>query len=400
MSGINNEYQRVYAKINLNALHENFDNISKLVKPDTKILAVLKTDGYGHGAVPIAKELEKKDKLFGFALATAEEAMILRNSGIYKPLLVLGYTFSNVYEEMIMKGISFTVFREDMLNELALACRKLSSTEYKYKAKVHIKVDTGMGRIGISPDDAGMEFVKKVLTYDEIEIEGVFTHFAKADEKKRDYTLSQIEKFDAFVKKIKSVTGYDIPYVHASNSAGIIDYPQANYDLVRAGIILYGLWPSEYVSKDKLPLKPVLSLHSQIVFIKDVPEGVSISYGGMYVTEKSMKIATVPIGYGEGYPRSLSNKAEVIVNGVRCRVLGRVCMDQLMIDVTDVENVAEGAEVVLIGSNGATEITMEELGEISGRFNYEMACDLGKRIPRVFVKDNRILYTKDYYEDF
>lgn len=393
-------YQRVYATINLDALISNFKNITSIIDEKTKVLAVLKTDAYGHCAVPIAKELEDFDKLYGFALATTEEALILRNSGIKKPLLILGYTFPNTYEDMIKKDISFTVFRKDMLEDIALACRRLSTTEYKYKAKVHIKVDTGMGRIGITPDEYGISFIKELMEYDEIIIEGIFTHLSKADETDKSYTLSQIKKFNDFTARIKDELNLDIPLKHVSNSAGIIEYRQANLDLVRAGIILYGLWPSNEVRKDVIDLKPVFSLHSQIVFIKDVIKGTSISYGGTFVADKDMKIGTVSVGYGEGYPRGLSNKADVLVKGVRCPILGRICMDQFMIDLTNVPDAKVSDTVTLIGTDGSETITMEELGELSGRFNYEMACDFGKRIPRVFLLDHEIKYTKDYYDDF
>lgn len=394
------EYQRVHARISLDAIKDNFNEIKRLINKDTKVIAVLKTDGYGHGAIPIAKELCDDERLYGFALATSDEAFILRNSGIKKPLLILGYTFPNAYEELILKDVSMTVFREDTLAQLASECRKLSTTEHKYKAKIHIKVDTGMGRIGVMPDESGIEFVKKALSYDELIVEGVFTHLAKADEFNREPTHIQLQKYNDFIKKIKDELGYDVPIKHVSNSAGIIDYPEANLDVVRAGIILYGLWPSSEVSKDKITLKSALSLYSQIVYIKEVPPGTPISYGGTYTTEKKTKIATITVGYGDGYPRLLSNKGYVLVKGMRCPILGRICMDQLMIDVTEVDGVKEGDEVTLIGGCGDKKITMEELGELSGRFNYELACELGKRIPRVYTKNNTVICTKDYSDDF
>ncbi|MCR4991093.1 MAG: alanine racemase [Lachnospiraceae bacterium] len=394
------EYQRVFAKINLDAVKENFKNIVKAINPDTRVLAVLKTDGYGHGAIPIARELENEDKLYGYALATSDEAFILRNSGIKKPLLILGYTFPNAYEELILKDISLTVFREDTLEQIAEECRRLSTTQYKYRAKIHIKLDTGMGRIGIMPDDSGLEFVKKALSYDELIVEGVFSHLAKADEKERTATDLQLKKFADFTDRIENELGYNIPLKHISNSAGIIEYPEANYDLVRAGIILYGLWPSDEVSKERVPLRSALSLYSQIVYIKEIERGTPISYGGTFVSDKKMTVATVTVGYGDGYPRMLSNKAYVLAGGVRCPILGRICMDQLMVDVTDATGVKEGDFVTLIGKDGTQEITMEELGELSGRFNYELACELGKRIPRVYSKNNEIIYKKDYSDDF
>ncbi len=398
MVNIKDEYQRVYAEINLDALNYNMDGILAKVNDKSRVIAVLKTDAYGHGAIPIARELETRSKVYGYALATAEEALILRNSGIRKPLIILGYTFPNKYEELIQKNITMTAFREDMLEEIAKACRHISTTEYKYVAHIHIKIDTGMGRIGITPDEKGIDFIKKALEYEEIKIDGIFTHLAKADEDK-DFTLNQLQIFSSFVNKVEMETGYKIPLKHALNSAGLVEYPEYDMDLVRAGIILYGLWPDSK-PLNGIDLKPVLSLRSQIVYVKKVAAGTSISYGGTYICENEMKIATVPVGYGEGYPRLLSNKASVLVKGQRCAILGRICMDQFMIDVTNVDGVKEGDVVTLIGSDGDDNISMEELGNISGRFNYEMACDLGKRIPRVFIKNKLILTTKDYYEDF
>lgn len=394
------EYQRVYAEVNLDHVRENYLHIEKNLNPGTKVIGVLKTDGYGHGALPIARELENFESIFGFALATAEEAVIMRNSGIQKPLIILGYTFPYSYENLILHDIRMTIFREDTLEELAQACRKLAMKGNKKKAKVHIKVDTGMSRIGVSPDEKGLAFVKRALSYDEIEVEGIFTHFARADETDKTATIRQLQIFQNFVSDVEQENGVCIPIKHSSNSAGIIEMPEANLNVVRAGIILYGLWPSAEVHKDIVPLEPILSLYSRIVYVKEVPEGTPISYGGTFVTPEPMRIATVPVGYGEGYPRGLSNKGSVLVRGQRAPILGRVCMDQFMIDVTKLPQVQEGDCVTLIGRDGKEQITIEELGELSGRFNYELACDLGKRIPRVYTKDGKILYTKDYYQDF
>ncbi|MCR5503011.1 MAG: alanine racemase [Lachnospiraceae bacterium] len=393
------EYKRVCARISLDAIRSNYEGIKQIIRDNTKIMAVLKTDGYGHGAVPIARELEPDEKLYGFALATAEEALILRNSGIRKPLLVLGYTFPDAYEELILKDISFTVFREDMLKDLCEVVRNLSSTEYRYRAKVHIKIDTGMGRIGVKPDDSGLAFVKEVLSHEELFVEGVFTHFAKADEKERTATEKQLSLFTDFTDRIRDELHYEIPIRHASNSAGILAYPEANLDVVRAGIILYGLWPSDEVPKDRIALKPALSLYSRIIYLKEIEPGDAVSYGGTYVAKSPRRVATISIGYGEGYPRALSGTADVLIGGRRCRILGRICMDQLMADVTDVPGVAMGDRVTLIGTDGAETISMEELGSLSGRFNYEMACDLGKRIPRIFIRHNEVVYAKDYHQD-
>lgn len=385
-------YHRVYAKIDLDAIRSNMENMKANLLPGTKMIAVIKTDGYGHGAVPIAKELESLDYLFGFATATAEEALILRHAGITRPILILGYTFPYSYENLIEEEIRMTVFRYDTLKELSGRRGK--------KAKVHIKVDTGMSRIGISPDKEGLAFVKEALETEGIEVEGIFTHFARADEKDKTAVYRQISLFKDFLELIERETGKKIAVRHCSNSAGIVELPQANMDVVRAGITLYGLWPSDQVRKDIVSLTPALSLYSRIVYIKEIEAGTSVSYGGTFTAEDKMRIATIPVGYGDGYPRGLSQKGYVLVRGQKAPILGRVCMDQFMVDVTKISEAAEGDRVTLIGRDGQEEITMEQLGDLSGRFNYEFACDLGKRVPRVYIKEGKILCTKDYYQDF
>ena len=387
-------YDRVSAWINLDHVEYNLDQMKKNISSDTKMIAVIKADGYGHGAVAIANLLEPKEYLFGFAVATAEEALILRRSGIKKPILILGYTFPDSYQELIEKDIRLTVFREDMLRQISdeAKCQKIT-------AKVHVKVDTGMNRIGITPDERGIEFVKLAKSLPNIEIEGMFTHFAKADEKDKGPAKKQIELFHAFCQLTEEKLGFQIPYKHCSNSAGIVELKKANMDLVRAGITLYGLWPSEEVSKKIIDLKPVLSLKSQVVYLKEVEKGTPVSYGGTYMTKEKSVLATIPVGYGDGYPRSLSNKGYVLIRGQKAPITGRVCMDQFMVDVTGIQHVQMGDDVTLIGTDGTLQITMEELSLLSDRFNYEFACDLGKRIPRVFTRKNKIIWTKDYFDE-
>ncbi len=388
-------YSRIYATIDLDAVRFNMDGMQSRLSEGTKVIGVIKMDGYGHGAVPVAKELEPLDYIYGFAAATAEEALILRAAGIRKPLLVLGYVFPCSYKEMIEKDIRVTVFRDDMLGQLAQASREAGKN-----AKVHIKIDTGMSRIGIRPDKTGMEFVKKALSIPEIEIEGIFTHFARADEKEKAPARHQLALFQDFTGKIEKETGYAVPVCHCSNSAGIIELREADMDAVRAGIAMYGLWPSPEVARDGADLKPVMELKSRIIYIKDVEPGTEISYGGTYTAKEKRRIATVPVGYGDGYPRGLSNKGYVLVHGKKAPVTGRICMDQFMIDVTDIPDAAEGDMVTLIGKEGKEQITMEELGELSGRFHYELACCIGKRVPRIYLKSGKIRETKDYFQDF
>ncbi len=393
------DYMRVYARIDIDAIKENLDNMKANIAPGTKMLGVIKTDGYSHGAVPIAQETESLDYMYGYAVATAEEALVLRRAGITKPLLILGYAFPYSYKQLIENNVRLTVFRRDTLKQLSEAVEELKGEGKSCKAIVHIKVDTGMSRIGIRPDEEGLSFVKETFSMENIEVEGIFTHFATADEADKSAAYGQLQQFEAFLKKIKD-NGFSIPIRHCANSAAIIEMPQANMDMVRAGIALYGLWPSEDVSREVLSLKPALSLHSHIIYVKEIKEGTPVSYGGTYVAKEIRRIATVPVGYGDGYPRGLSGKGYVLVCGKKAPILGRVCMDQFMIDITEIPDACEDCLVTLIGKDGEEVITMEELGNLAGRFNYELACDLGKRIPRVYYKNGEILSTKDYYQDF
>ena len=372
--------ERVCAYIDMNALVANVDAMKKNIDEDTRIIAVIKTNGYGHGASQIARVLEEKDSIFGYAVATAEEALSLRKDGMKKPILILGYVFEEWYEDLIKNEVRFSVFRQDQITALEKAAKSCGK-----KAIAHIKVDTAMSRIGIYPDDEGMEFVRSVMACDMIDTEGVFTHFAIADETDKSHAIKQLEDFNAFAGRIKEEFPDRIRYFHCSNSAGIIEMPMANMNLVRAGITLYGLWPSDEVVRDIVPLKPVMSLKSHIVYVKKLPKGRSVSYGGTFTAPRDMMIATIPVGYGDGYPRSLSSKGYVLIKGMKAPILGRVCMDQFMVDVTDIPGASCGDEVTLIGRDGDREITMEMLGDMSGRFNYELACDINARVPRVII---------------
>lgn len=388
-------YARVWATVDLDCIVENIENMKANVQPGTKIIGVIKADGYGHGAVPIARELERMSYVWGFAVATVEEALILRGSGLIKPILILGFTFPYSYEMMVEANIHPTVFQLHTLREMSECALKKGK-----KMKVHIKVDTGMSRIGIKPDDSGLDFLRKAQEIEGIEIEGIFTHFARADEEDKAAAKEQLGIYSFFLQRIQEELDMDIPIKHCSNSAGILQLREANMDAVRAGIALYGLWPSMEVSKETVSLRPALSLRSHIVYLKEIEKGTAVSYGGTWVAERATRIATIPIGYGDGYPRSLSNRGHVLIKGKKASIIGRICMDQFMVDVTDIEGVRELEEVVLIGSQGRESITMEELGEISGRFNYELACNLGKRIPRVYTRNGKVVDSKDYYQDF
>ena len=377
------EFQRGYVEVNLDHILYNLESMKNHIAAKSKILAVIKTDGYGHGGVPIAKAVEPAEYLYGFAVATAEEAFELRNAGIKKPILVLSYTFPYAYEKLVEEDIRVTVFRRDSLlklNEVAIKQGK--------RAKVHIKVDTGMGRIGIQPDESGLMFIREAYLLPGIEVEGIFTHFACADEADKSSALTQLKLFKSFVNQAEAMLEYRIPLHHCSNSAGIIDLPQANMDLVRAGITLYGLLPSGEVNIESISLEHALSLHSHVVYIKTLQAGQTVSYGSRFVAKQETRVATVPLGYGDGYPRSLSEgKGYVLIRGQKAPILGRVCMDQFMVDVSDIPEALEGDKVTLIGENEGAYISADYLEELSGRFNYELVCDLNQRLPRVYIKN-------------
>lgn len=380
------EYQRVYAQVDLDAITDNLDNMKAHIQDRTRMICVIKTDAYGHGSVPVARCLEQKDSVFGFAVATAEEAVQLREAGIGKPILILGYTFPYAYETLARLEIRAAAFRTDMLKEMSDAARSVGK-----KIRIHIKVDTGMNRLGVMPDESGINFVREAAKLPGLEIEGVFTHFSRADEKDKTSALRQLETFRSFLGRIKAECGLDIPVKHCSNSASILEIPEANMDAVRPGIALYGVAPSDEVDMGIVPLRPALSLHSHVVYVKPLHPGQSVSYGGTFTAGREMRIATIPVGYGDGYPRSLSGRGYVLIRGKKAPILGRICMDQFMVDVTEAGGAEEGDAVTLLGRDGALSITAEELGALSGRFPYELLCDLGKRIPRVYLRGGKLV---------
>ena len=379
------KYSRIRADIDLDAVLYNFENMKANIRPGCKITAVIKADGYGHGSVQIAELMEPFDYMWGFAVAAADEAFRLRRAGIRKPIMLLGYTFDEFYEDLIRENVRICVFDYD-------TAAKVSDAAFtaKKKAIIHIALDTGMSRIGFRDNDASVAEIVKIAKLPNIEIEGLFTHFARADEVSIDPAVRQLERYNAFAEKVEKA-GVDIPIHHVSNSAGIIRLREANKDMVRAGITVYGLMPSADVETDIVPLKPVMSLVSHISYVKDIEAGDEVSYGGTFKAEKTMRVATIPVGYADGYPRMLSGKGYVLIKGRKAPILGRVCMDQFMVDVTDIEGATRGDEVVLLGKQGDERITAEELGDISGRFNYELVCDISKRVPRNFIYEGRII---------
>lgn len=373
-------HSRIQAEIDLDAMTYNLEHIKKNLTPGTQVIAVLKADGYGHGAVPLARRIQKDPEIWGIAVATVEEGEELRNAGITKPILILGYTYQEDYQKIAKLDFRPAVFKLSMAKELSKAALEAGKT-----LKIHIKIDTGMTRIGYRDVKKDVPEILEISKLPGLEIEGIFTHFARADEADKTPALVQYEKFQEFIRALEQ-EGLHIPMKHCSNSAGIIRMQEANLDAVRAGIILYGLYPSKEVEREPVPLKPLMSLRSHIAYIKTVEPGAEISYGGIFTTIRETRVATIPVGYADGYPRGLSNKGSVLIRGKRAPILGRVCMDQFMVDVTEIPEAEELDQVTLLGKDGKDCITMEELGELSGRFNYEFACCISKRVPRVYLE--------------
>lgn len=385
---------RVYATVDLDIILENIKRIATYVNSSEQLIAVVKTDAYGHGAVPVALHLEAENAVGGFAVATAQEAHILRAAGIRKMILILGYAFPENFEQLIEEEVRVSVFDTETCRRLEEAAERVGKN-----ALVHIKVDTGMNRIGIKPDESGEAFLKVLAGFPKLEAEGIFTHFARADEVEKESANRQFLLFADFVARAQEILGKEIPIRHCANSAAILTMKDTHMDAVRPGIILYGLDPSEEVTTEGYFLEPVLTLHSQVIFIKELKAGDNISYGGTFTAKETMRVATVPVGYGDGYPRALSGKGYVLIRGQKAPILGRVCMDQFMVDVTQIPDTVAGDTVTLIGSDGEETITAELLGKLSGRFHYELVCDLGGRIPRVYIKNGKTVAVRAPYSE-
>ena len=378
----------VWAEIDLDKAAYNMKNIKKLVG-DKEVIAVVKADCYGHGADDLAPVfLENGASRLAVAILT--EGIELRKKNITAPIMILGYTPLELSEELINNDIEQTVYDLEYAKKLSDIAEKLGK-----KAKIHIALDTGMGRIGFIPNEESIKAVEKIASLKGIEIIGIFTHFSTADEYDKTYTNEQFKKIKSFINELEK-RGVNIPLKHASNSGAIMEMPETYLDAVRAGIILYGYYPSNEVDKNKLDIKPILTLKTTVSYVKEVEEGTSISYGRTFITKKKSKIATIPIGYADGYSRLLSGKAKVIINGKFAPVVGRICMDQCMIDVTDIGEVKVGDEVILLGEEGNLKFNADDFAEIMGTINYEITCMLKQRIPRVYVKEGKIVSVRNY----
>ncbi len=378
----------VWAEINLDNLAHNMREVRRITNKNSKITAVIKADGYGHGAVAIAETL-LENGADRFAVATLSEAIQLKTFFPNIQTMVLGYTPENLAHDVIKYDVIQTIYTLDQAKEFSKIANSLNK-----KITIHIKLDTGMNRLGMIFEDKTIDTILEISKLDGLIIEGIFTHFAAADEIDKEYTIQQVKKYKYIVDNLEK-RGLDITLKHVSNSAGIIDLPQYNFDMVRAGIMLYGLYPSKEVNHDIVNLKEVMCLKAQVSFVKTLEKGSCVSYGLKYKCEKESLLATLPIGYADGYTRMLTGKAKVMVQGCKVPVVGNICMDQCIIDVTGLD-VNIGDEVILFGGNDLNGISIDSLAESLNTINYEIICMIDKRVPRIYIKNGEKTYSKDY----
>lgn len=377
-------YRPTIAEINLDHLRANYQAFRSALPQDMMILACVKANAYGHGAVRVAQEMETLGANY-LSVAFLDEALELRQAGIELPILVLGYTAPEAIQVAWENDITVTLFSQEVLDAII----QLPLQSAVKPLKVHIKIDSGMGRLGLFPDDEALTFIEKAFSIPGIQVEGMFTHYAKADEKDKSYTLEQYRRFRCVVDALEE-RGFNIPIIHTGNSATAIDMPLISHNMVRIGISLYGLYPSDKVNYQAIALNPVMTLKTQTVYVKTLPPQWGISYGSRYVTEDYEVIATLPIGYADGYSRMLSGKAEVLIRGHRIPVVGTICMDQCMVSLQslldEAKEIQVGEEVVLIGQQSGECITADELASKLGTIPYELLCMLAARIPRHYIQ--------------
>ena len=369
--------KRVTARVHLDAIRQNISNICRGIPQNTKVCAVVKADGYGHGATAIAQALD--DTVDFFAVATVSEAVDLRAGAVKKPILILGYAWPEDYEELIEKDVRFTVFKEKDAKELSELGERMGK-----KALIHIKVDTGMNRIGFPVDDEAVETVRRIRTLPGVEVEGIFTHFARADEEDKTYAYEQLRLFQDFIRRVEKDADR-IPIHHCANSAATLLYPATYLDMVRPGIVLYGHFPDRTMDPGLCDLVPVLELKSRVATVRTVPAGTPVSYGRTHTLQRDSRLAVIPIGYGDGYCRGFSNRITVLLHGKNVPVTGRICMDMCMVDVTDLPDVKEGDVAILYGSDQTGSQPVEAGAEIMNTISYELLCVLTKRIPRIYL---------------
>lgn len=386
------EVRPVWAEINLDNLAHNIKEVRRVTKKDALVTAVVKANAYGHGSIMAAKIFLENgaDRL---AVATLSEGIELRRAGIKAPILILGCTPEHQAKFAIENDIIQTVCSYENAKVLSDIAKSMDDI-----AKIHIKIDTGMSRIGFRVEEKTIDEIVKISKLSNLYMEGIFTHFAKADEKDKTFTEKQFEKFQWVIDKLEK-RDIHIPIKHVSNSAGIIDLPQYNLDMVRGGIMIYGLYPSNEVCKDRVSLKPAMKLKAKISNLKVVPKRTGISYGQIFITNRESKIATIPIGYADGFTRLLTSKGEVSIKGNRVPIVGNICMDQCMVDVTDIPDVEIGDEVILFGDGKDNSPHIDEIAKKLGTINYEIVCMVGRRVPRVYIKNGNIVNIVDYLLD-
>ena len=381
---------RTWAEINLDAIKYNFDQVKS--KTNSKIMAIIKADAYGHGVKEVA-ELLQKEGAYAFGVATSEEALELRSLGFTLPILILGVIFEEEYHKIIENNISFAI--ADI--ESARIASDVAKTLGK-KALVHIKLDTGMGRIGFRFGEESTKEIVEISKMENVEIQGIFSHMAKADEEDKTYANMQFKAFTDMCGALEE-RGVVLPLKHIANSASIATLPHTHMDMVRSGIITYGLNPSEDVNEKHISLKPAMTLKSRISHVKIMEKDGAISYGGHYIAKKGQKIATVAIGYADGLSRVLSGKTKVLVNGFLAPVVGNICMDQCMIDATAIEDIKIGDEVIIFGSDGNNTISVDSVALLIGTINYEVVCSVARRVPRAYIADHKIIALKNRLTD-
>ncbi|MBD0379713.1 alanine racemase [Paenibacillus sedimenti] len=378
-------YRPTWVEISLDALRSNIEGFQKVLPKGMKTMAVVKADAYGHGAVGVSKEAIAAGVDY-LGVAFFDEALELRNAGITAPILVLGYTPPEGIEMARQKDVTIAVYSHEVLDALRKQVEEHKGREQEKKLKIHVKLDTGMGRLGLHTEKDAIPFIEQALALPNVEVEGLFTHYANADEIDKTYTIEQFRRFERIVEYFKRKE-IKFPYIHAGNSAAAIDLPNLTYSMVRLGISMYGLYPSEEVNKQKIELKPVLSLKTGIVHLKTLPPNSGVSYGTIYFTKSEEKIATLPIGYADGFSRMLSTKAEALIRGQRVPIVGRICMDQCMANVSEVPDVQAGDEVVLIGEQDGERITVEDVARLLGTINYEVTCMISHRVAKVYIRN-------------
>ena len=384
------QYNRVCARINLDAIAYNMEQMKNRIGQEGRLIAVIKTDAYGHGAVPLAEMFEETPYIWGYAVACMGEARTLRAHGIKKPILILGCVFPDEYEEMVEKEIRAAVYTEEMAKGMADAAARSGKTAF-----LHIKIDTGMGRIGFLPNEKSIDDITEIYSLEGIDVVGIFTHFSTSDEKDKEYSHQQFTKMMSVIDELEK-RGIDIPLKHVANSGAIIDLPSTYLDAVRAGIILYGYYPSDEVNKSNLALKPALTLKATITNVKTLEKDMYISYGRTFKTSDKTVVATIPVGYADGYIRKLGENGKVIIKDQFAPIIGRICMDQFMIDVTNIPDVKIGDEVILLGEKNNLKYNADDIAEKLGTINYEVTCMLKSRLPRVYIKNKHIINVKNH----